>query len=186
MISDHSPEGPAKKYMLWNLENIPSTTVHTMNSVSSGNFIDGRDKKDVGINVYLAKPRPLDTHYFAFEFIKCADGTFNIKSLSSGLYLDGRHKGIGNGKHVNLLKQGAEEAVINDYCKWRLKKHDWKGKTCWSIQSVSSELYLNGRNPEHIGLELMITDDNVAAANYKYVLWDLGYAPGSAKIRVEE
>ena len=143
----------------------------TIQSVSSGNYMDGRTPENTGIQVYLSKPRTTDLQYFDWEFTHLPDGTFNIRSLSSGLYLDGRHEGIGNGIHVQLLKRTAAEASASHYFKWKVQQFSFEGSTRYAIQSVSSKLYLDGRNPEHTGIQLFLTGRNPQGD--KYLMWNL-------------
>lgn len=147
------------------------TSIRTMRSVSSGNFMDGRHPQHTGIQVYLSEPRASNNNVFEWVFTKLSDGTFNIKSVSSGLYLDGRHEGIGNGIHVQLLNRTPNEASTSDYFKWNVQEFTYEGLTRYAIQSVSSGLYLDGRNPEHTGIQLFLTGRNPQGD--RYLMWDL-------------
>ena len=166
-LTGRKPEGD--RYLMWDLEKAPRFC--RIHSVSSGNYMDGRNPEHVGIQVYLSPPRKTNTKYFDWEFTELSDGTFNIKSISSGNYLDGRHKGVGDGIYVQLLTKTAEEASTNGYFKWRVQKYIFDGKTRCAIQSVSSELYLDGRNPNHTGIQLFLTGREPEGD--KYLMWDL-------------
>lgn len=135
--------------------------------------MDGRNTSAVGVEqIYLSKPRTNELSFFDWELIKLNDGTYNIKSYTSNMYLDGRHQGIGDGPHVGLSHLTSDRARTSSYFKWRIKKYQFGGKTRYAFQSVSSTLYLDGRNPNHIGGgQLYLTGRDPQGDTY--LMWDL-------------
>lgn len=142
-------------------------------SVSSRNYLDGRNTNHTGYDtIMLSKPRTNALFYFDWQLIKLSDGTYNIKSKSSNMYLDGRHQGIGNGPHVGLSHLSYDKARNNHYFKWRITEHTYGGRKRYAIQSVSSKLYLDGRNPEHVGSKMLFLTGRNPQGD-KYLMWDL-------------
>ncbi len=83
-------------------------------------------------------------------------------------------KGLpGDGIHVGLSDLTAEKAGTSGYFKWRVQEHVFNGATKYSIQSVSSELYLDGRDSNHTGRQLYLTGRKPEGD--KYLMWDLEY-----------
>jgi len=143
-------------------------------SVSSGNYLNGRATLDgEGYeHIMLTNFIPEYPPYFDWYLIKLSDGTYNIKSRTSNMYLDGRHLGIGNGPHVGLWHLSDEKARNLPFFMWHITEHFYDGKKRYAIQSVSSKLYLDGRNPEHVGTKMLhITGRNPEGD--KYLMWDL-------------
>ena len=88
----------------------------------------------------------------------------NIRSVSSGNYLDGRnpeHTGI----QVMLTNAKGRNPATIKYLQWKLIQF---GDT-FAIRSVSSGNYLDGRNPEHTGVQLGLTNRNPKGD--KYLQW---------------
>jgi len=145
-------------------------------SVSSGNFLDGRSIKSVssGGKISLTPPRNHNLQFFYWDLIELEDGIYNIKSATSNAFIDGRHKGIGNGVHTKLNNRiDDSSASQNNYYKWRVKKHQNGCVTRYSIQSVSSGLYLDGRSPKDVGDQLFLTGRNPEGDNF--LMWEIGF-----------
>lgn len=147
----------------------PPHSTKFIRSVSSGNCMDGRSPTHVGITVFLT-PK-YESSYLHWELIKLADGTFNLRSISSDMFLDGRHEGIGNGYHMKLQHISHKDASTSIYFKWRLKEYTYDGRKRHAIQSVSSKLYLDGRGPSNTGGQLHFTGRD--PKNDGYLMWDL-------------
>jgi hypothetical protein len=154
----------------------PSTTtivgpgIVAIRSVSSGNYLDGRTPKHVGIQIHLTNRTPKGDRYLHWTLTKLSDGTYNMRSISSKLFVDGRdpqHKG----RQVKLHSISETQASSSNYFKWRITEFTYGGHTRVAIQSVSSGLYLDGRNPNHTGNQLYLTARNPQGD--KYLMWDL-------------
>ena len=150
---------------IWHLKIEPKTSYrHTIQSVSSGNYLDGRNPEHTGIQVMLSNSRgrnPATDGYFQWELIPAANHSYNIRSISSGNYLDGRnpeHTGI----QVMLNNSRGRNPATDRYFQWKFIRF---GDT-YAIRSVSSGNYLDGRNPEHTGIQLFLTNRNPNGDNY--------------------
>jgi len=123
-------------------------TTH-IRSVSSGKYLDGRSTNYPGSNtIYLTAPRSDSTDYFQWELIKLNDGTYNMKSFTSNMYL-------GGGTAALLAHLTSDASRINSSYKWHIREYTYNGRTKYAIQSVTNKLYLGGMNPdETIGVTL--------------------------------
>ena len=102
-----------------------SNQIVTLESVSSCNFIDGMRPEHTGLKVFLAK-RCLERSgkLLCWGLIPAVDGSFNIKSVSSHSYLDGRdppnHLGV-RVMFTNVDKSSAEiNPITSKYFQWNL------------------------------------------------------------------
>ena len=141
----------------------------SLGSVSSGNYIDGRNPEHTGIKVFLTNRPPQNDKYLQWKIIPCPNGTVNLQSVSSGNYLNGRnpeHLGI-QVMLTNVNKPRKFNPRTNKYFQWRLIKCGAK----FAIRSVSSGNYLDGRNPNHTGIKLFLT--NRPPQNDKYLQWNI-------------
>ena len=153
--------------------------INRIRSVSTANYVDFRGTIDTAIQVLVTdgdhRSNDGAQDYFDWEFIELSDGTYNIKSTSSNMYLDGRDKRMGNGPgvvRVKLHQITSSAASQIDFFKWRLKEYSYGGKTRHALQNVSSGLYLDGRNPERVGAQLRLISDGNPEGN-EHLLWDL-------------
>jgi len=136
-------------------------------------MIRGRDNFDNVNTIWVKSP----THYndrkdlYHWEFIKCADNNYNIKSYSSEGFIEARST-----TDVYDQSMTYEAANKNDLFKWELEKHSYNGKERYAIRSVSNRYYLSGRSifgpiislPV---LKLHLVD--VAPNRDPHVLWDI-------------
>jgi hypothetical protein len=86
------------------------------------------------------------------------------------MFINGRdpqHKG----HQVELQAISETKAGSSKYFKWRITNHTYGSRTRVAIQSVSSGLYLDGRNPSDTGNQLHLTAGNPQGD--KYLMWDL-------------
>jgi hypothetical protein len=144
--------------------------IFAIRSVSSGNYLDGRNPEHVGIQIHLTNRPPKGDKYLHWTLTKLGDGTYNMRSISSNLFVDGRdpqHKG----RQVKLHAISKTQASSSHNFKWRITEFTYGGRTRVAIQSVSSGLYLDGRNPNHTGNQLYLTARNPQGD--KYLMWDL-------------
>jgi hypothetical protein len=146
--------------------------IKCIRSVSSRNVLNGRAPHHQGLDtIMLSKISDMTTLY-KWRLIKLSDGTYNIKSISSNMYLDGRHEGIGDGPHVGLNHMSYERARNLFYFKWRITEYNYGGRKRYAIQSVSSKLYLDGRNAGDVGTKMLYLTGRNPQGD-KYLMWDL-------------
>ena len=149
-------------------------TKRRFQSVSSGNFIDGRAPGCTGEQVYMTPGRTTNTLCFDWELAELSDGTSLIKNLRSNYYLDGRDKGSSQGNHVALRNVTEDEAKASNNFKWIITEHSYNGKTRRAFKSVSSGYQLDGRRTENIGACLGLTQRNPEGDSF--LLWDMSDA----------
>ena len=88
------------------------------------------------------------------------------------MFLHGRHLGIGNGPHVGLWHLSQEKASNISAVKWFITEHIYEGRTWYAIQSVSSKLYLDGRNSDYIGTKMLWLVNRNPEGD-RHLMWDL-------------
>ena len=111
---------------------------YALRSVSSGQYLDGRDP---GMSEPLLSNGTRDPHtdkYLQFTISSVGCSLHSIRSVSSGQFLDGRDKGMSD-----PLLNGTQNATTNKYLQWRITP---AGHHHFSIRSHSSEQYLDGRD----------------------------------------
>jgi len=168
------PGDTKKEEGIWIFEDLKvSGDVKRIRSVSSGNYLKGRATINDGKTIVLSKLEPEYPHYYDWYLIKLGDGIYNIKSKTSNMYLDGRPEGIGNGPHVCLWHLSDKKARTLNFFKWQITEHMFEGHKRYAIQSVSSRLYLDGRNPEHVGSNMLYLRRSSNPQGDKYFMWDL-------------
>jgi len=154
----------------WIFEDLAHPKYKTdIRSVSSRNYLNGRNTNQVGLNqIHLTAPLPpyhKDEVYFKWELIKLNVETYNIKSYTSNTYL-------GGGTAVSLAHLTSDAARTNSSYKWRITKYTYNGRTRYAIQSLTSKRYLDGRNPGHQGGgTLFLTSRN--PQNDRYLMWEI-------------
>ena len=112
--------------------------------------------------MFLMPPENLDPHP-QWELIKLDNGTYNIKSFTNKMYLDGT---------LLFAHLTSAAAHTNRNFMWRIKEYTYNGKTKYAIQSVANNRYLDGRNPEDVGIgKLLLTERD--PQNDKYLMWTI-------------
>lgn len=148
-------------------------------SVSSGNCFLGISTNQLDI----VKWRPNTTTYdacFDWVLIKLDNGTYNIKSSSSNMYLDGRQAQRHNVKLVHLT---SDVARTNSSYMWHINKFMYAGSLKYAIQSVASKLYLDGGDDRHF--EPLFNGSSNPEGD-KYKMWDIDYPDPNLKVSVHE
>jgi len=88
-----------------------------------------------------------------------------MKSFTSNMYL-------GGGEAVLLAHLTSDASRINSSYKWHIREYTYNRRTRYAIQSVTSKLYLDGRNPEHQGGgQLLLTGRD--PQNDKHLMWEI-------------
>lgn len=147
--------------------------VKRIHNAWSGLHLNGQQTMNEGNDtIVLCNFRPDYPHYYDWFLLRLSDGTYNIKSRSSNMFLHGRHLGIGNGPHVGLWHLSQEKASNISEVKWFITEHIYEGRTCYAIQSVSSKLYLDGRNSDYIGAKMLWLVNRNPEGD-RHLMWDL-------------
>jgi hypothetical protein len=140
---------------------------HYIQSVSSKNYVNGRNSAPKNNQVYLSNDSTYVAYpkYFQWTFEKVGD-MYMIKSLTSDKYLDGRNpQRIGQ---LGMVLVTAWTPGYNDmYLLWTVEKVDGN----YFLKSKSSGAYLDGRNPEHTGAQILLTAGDRSPNGDRYLQW---------------
>jgi hypothetical protein len=127
---------------------------HYIQSVSSKNYLNGRNSNPQNNQVYLSNDSKDVAYPNCFKWTFEKVGTmYMIKSLTSGKYLDGRNPQH-IGKYGAVLVTAFTPGYNDMYLLWTVEKVDGN----YSLKSKSSGAYLDGRNPEHTGAQVLLTN----------------------------
>merc|ERR1719203_1066073 len=133
--------------------------VYAIKSVSSGRYLDGRNKSHN--NPLITNRNPKGDKFLHWTIVKTnGKNHFALKSVSSGFYLDGRNQNYDNPLITN------RDPINDHFLQWTFQKTNG-GANNVAIKSVSSKFYLDGRNPNHSNP--LITNRN--PMNDKYLQW---------------
>mmetsp|Transcript_121513 Transcript_121513/g.170955 ORF Transcript_121513/g.170955 Transcript_121513/m.170955 type:complete len:255 (-) Transcript_121513:32-796(-) len=139
-----------------------------LRSVSSSNYLDGRNPGHLGNEVHMTQRPPQNDKYLHWKFENMGNNTWAIRSVSSNNYLDGR-----NPEHVgDELFLTRRPPVGDRYLHWKLESH---GQYV-TLRSVSSGNCIDGRNPNHVGGHMVFmtsTRQGRNPATDKYLQWVL-------------
>jgi hypothetical protein len=129
--------------------------VVALQSVSSGNFLDGRNPgmNDPCLSSSSGR-NPATDRYFHWRLVPTNGGHYAIRSVSSNGCLDGRNP------QMTELLQSDRDPTNDHYLQWDLVPVDGN----FALRSVSSGGYIDGRSPEHT--QPLITYRNPAGDRY--------------------
>lgn len=168
------PSGEAEEESVDPYDGVVNCTQRRFQSMSSGNYIDGRSPEHLGESLLMTEGRQTNTLCFDWDLSELSDGTFLIKNLRSMYYLDGRDKGSKQGNHVALRGVTEDEAKASDNFKWVITEHSFNGKTRHAIKSVSSGYQLCGGRKEKSGHCLGLEEGNPEGD--RFLLWNISDA----------
>lgn len=115
-----------------------------------------------------------------FEFVE--GDVLHLRNLLSKGYLDGRNKGMTGD---NLLLNFNEGYYGNYYMQWKVMHRVDKRKNTYTLRSMSSDLYLDGRGPRDENKIHLTSSTNRNPAFENFFEWEFEVLPGLGRVALK-